>query len=470
VSPSQTKRTGENGIVSHRDRGGRKGLFGHTHLGASDGTVLLSLRMQPMKSWVIAGVETNISWPTVETVVEFRGHNMTLRPETDKLAASVVMAYEPPMTFEEAEIVLHEFLSVLAWVERSAISETCVCGAGHPIGIGKGRFSRSINPYFTVDYLPDTKKPKVKLALALYREALNVNSTPYKFLGFYKIINILYRNGNAQKAWINKTVELLDDHYAKERVAKLRKEGHDVGTYLYQSGRNAIAHAYTEPSINPVNPDEPAHISRLFSDLPVIRALAEYLIEKEFGVLSRHTVWQEHLYELSGFRSILGNQVVDCLKQKERVALANLPRLPKLNIRLRRYNPFPVFENLQADILEGDSGGLLVACSSSDRRVKVSIFLNFADERLQFDPVNGVTLDDDGSAKIVRLAIDRLKFIRGLYLNGEVEVWDAEKNALLGRCNAFIPRNIDLREVVADIDDRVAALEGEARQRKEGQS
>ncbi|HUJ73120.1 MAG TPA: methylamine utilization protein MauJ [Verrucomicrobiae bacterium] len=418
--------------------------------------------MQSKKLWMVTGVETNIGWPIVETTAEFRGHQIILRPQTDKLAPSVAMAYEPPVTAHDAQVILNEFLSALSWVERSGIKDTGLIGGSHPFGIGKGPIANPVNPRFAVHYLPDPQELKTRLALALYREAMNVNSTPYTFLGFYKIINILHRNPNEQKKWINRVVELLDDYYAKERVAALKSLGHDIGAYLYESGRNAVAHAFSEPSIAPVNPDEPDHVTRLSSDLPVVRALAEYLIEKEFGVLSKHTIWRQHLYELNGFRAILGDAVIDSLKRKERVPLESLPRLPNLSIRLKHHKPFPVFENLQPNIIEGDGGGLLVACASLDNRVRAGLFLNFTDERLQFDPIGSVVIADDGSQNAVRRMIDRLMFVKALYLNGELEVWDAARNSILGRCDAFIPRNVDIGRMVKEIDDRLIAFDIEA--------
>jgi len=49
-----------------------------------------------------------------------------------------------------------------------------------------------INPKFRIDYLPEHTNPKGQLCLALYREALNLNSKPFQFLGFFKIINVLH--------------------------------------------------------------------------------------------------------------------------------------------------------------------------------------------------------------------------------------------------------------------------------------
>jgi len=108
-----------------------------------------------------------------------------------------------------------------------------------------------------------------------------------------------------------------------------------------------------------------------------------------------------------------------------------------------------------------------VACASSNKRIEAGLFLNFAEERLQFDPIDGVLLADDGSVEVVRRAIERIQFVKLLYLNGKIEVWDADKNVRLGRCNAFVPVNIDVRRMVENIDRRMTELEAEAKRRSE---
>ena len=104
----------------------------------------------------------------------------------------------------------------------------------------------------------------------------------------------------------------------------------------------------------------------------------------------------------------------------------------------------------------------MVACASLDNRVRAGLFLNFTDERLQFDPIGSVVIADDGSQNAVRRMIDRLMFVKALYLNGELEVWDAARNSILGRCDAFIPRNVDIGRMVKEIDDRLIAFDIEA--------
>ena len=126
--------------------------------------------------------------------------------------------------------------------------------------------------------------PKARLAIALYREAISVRNTPYEFLGYFKIINILNSDPKVQIAWINGTLPLLGDVRAKDRISELQNSHADIGAYLYGSGRCAVAHAFGTPT---VDPDDPNDIFRLSADMPVARSLAEHLISNQFGLPRR---------------------------------------------------------------------------------------------------------------------------------------------------------------------------------------
>src|SRR2546430_17109027 len=111
--------------------------------------------------WLTVGLESGIHWPTTEVKVAFQGNEFLLRPETDKLAPSVALAYDPPMTDKEALRLIRQFLSSLSWVERGHLRETLMFGTGGcPGGVGKGPGVRLLSPKFRVDYLPETSDPK----------------------------------------------------------------------------------------------------------------------------------------------------------------------------------------------------------------------------------------------------------------------------------------------------------------------
>ena len=128
---------------------------------------------------------------------------------------------------------------------------------------------------------------KARRALALFREARTVNSNAFEFLGYFKILNIFWKDKYDSKKTnpiiegIRKTLPSITDELAQDRLRELRKTRDDVPTYLYESGRCAVAHAYADPIIDP---DDMPDLWRLSQDVWIIKAIAEYLIGFELKI------------------------------------------------------------------------------------------------------------------------------------------------------------------------------------------
>ncbi|MGD9788547.1 MAG: methylamine utilization protein MauJ [Sulfuricellaceae bacterium] len=73
----------------------------------------------------------------------------------------------------------------------------------------------------------------------------------------------------------------MNDSRVRERIDALQKTESDIAQYLYESGRCAVAHAFSDPLIDP---DDLIHLRRLSADLDIARALAEHLIKHELHV------------------------------------------------------------------------------------------------------------------------------------------------------------------------------------------
>jgi hypothetical protein len=407
-------------------------------------------------SWLVVGVNS-ISWPTKETKIIYKGQELILRPSTEKFAQSVVAFSKGLLNDEDRFILIRRFLSALAWHTGHPVEETTSVRGSVPMQIGRGPLSCGGSTGFELDHIPETDNPKALLALAFYREALNVNSTPYKFLGFFKIINILHENGKSQIQWIKNTLPKLDNLSARERVAKLEgTQGEKVADYLYYSGRCAVAHAFAEPLIDPERPEDSI---RLQNDLVVIQALSEYLIENELEIKSRKTVWSEHLYELDGFRFWFGKEQLSGIKRKEGGAIELVAPLPVLSVRLRDVDIFSWFESLVPEIIANNNGRILLRCTSTkNNNIVIRLGLNFADERIEFDPENIMEIQDDGFVEVIEAAIQKLLVLKGLVLNGQLEIWDFDQTRLLGRTDPYIPVNIDLERSLKSIEEKIMEL------------
>ncbi|MCI0361755.1 MAG: hypothetical protein L0211_24990 [Planctomycetaceae bacterium] len=239
-----------------------------------------------MRTWMKVGVETSIDWPTQDTNIEFEGRTLTLRPPTDVAAPDIQLQYEHPEEEVAALGVISRFLSAMCWhYRRSASMGIRVSCTAAKMRVGRGRPDPAAWDYFEVPPEVQTPaNPKACLALALYREAISLSSAPYEFLGYFKIINIVHLRQADQVAWINATLPAIAERNAKARIAELAASEPDVGQYLYVSGRCAVAHAHTDPVVDPDNPEDFFRLSR---DMPVARALAEHLIHNHFGIPRR---------------------------------------------------------------------------------------------------------------------------------------------------------------------------------------
>jgi hypothetical protein len=233
-----------------------------------------------MIRWMNLGISGQCGWPDKSLEVKFGDSNLVLMPRTKENSASVHIQVRGHNHLPEMTLV-NQFLSVVSWSYKDSLQNHYGwSGNPIPVPVPARNLAHSINPYFLVQWNP-LPEPKQRLAVALYREAMTVNSLPYQFLGFFKIINILHKNGPTQVDWIRATLPKMVSPTARERIDTLSKSEPDVAKYLYESGRCAIAHAFSDPLIDP---DDLTHLRRLSEDLGVARSLAEYLIAHELHV------------------------------------------------------------------------------------------------------------------------------------------------------------------------------------------
>ena len=316
-----------------------------------------------------------------------------------------------------------------------------------------------VTSHFDYHYLPDATDQKTRWALAFYREGLSIHLVPYAFLSFYKIINIVHDGGAKQKGWINANVVAAASAArhpdAKRRQQELSAAGTDIGEYLYESGRCAVAHAGQGPTVDPENP---ADLKRLAEDMAILKALAAFAIETEFKIKSAGTVYKEHLYELQGFRSLFGDALTQRLKNREPVGAADLPEIPKLHIGLHNEDVYRPLADLTPKPAVIDSGVISLDCVSADGRTRMLLELDFPEERLRTDIIGGLISFDDGSESAARDAATVAAFRRAYFANGKLIVKRVDNEALMGRCDAFLPTNVNMRATLRNFDAVIAQL------------
>ncbi len=416
--------------------------------------------------WVVACVDPKICWPMALEKIAYRKQQLYVIPQFDDYYPSVAVMRGPGLpTFEAAQVLLLNFLSAKCWLEGHGCDVAHWTGGNLPRPVAG--FARSgVQLMRTMHYnpfeIPDVADQKARWSLAFYREGLSIQQVPYAFLSFYKIINILRRSGKDQKAWINGKIDAavaLERIRAKPRLDALRKTGADIGEYLYESGRCAIAHAGHGVT---VDPEDPRDLRRLADDLPLMKALAAYGIEHEFGINSARTIYDMHLYELRGFREHFGAALTARLKSGESPVLSEYPALPNLTIGLHRQDPFAPLTDMAATIVASDEGYVLVECTHASGRTGMFLWLAFHEERLGCDVFYGLESIDDGSAAAAAEAAAVMCFRRNYFANGQLIVRHAATGEIWGRCDAFKPVNVDMGRTLDGMDATIAKFEAEA--------
>jgi hypothetical protein len=433
--------------------------------------------------WVTVGIQSHISWPTEVSIYHFRDYDLLLRPGDNTIYTTISLKYDNYGIDENtARKTIMHFVSSLAWYEDSPIYIKAWSGGSRCFNLGRpgigNESAKPVTPLFPVKTLgvrelPDTLDKNARAALAFYREGLELDNISYKFLSFYKIINLFVgQNGpsHKQEKFINKNLSFLKPGSdAQKRMEELQNTCSDIGKYLYVSCRCAVAHADADMD-NFVDPEDINELTRLNADLPLVRALSQIVIEKEYGIKSRQTIYKEHLYELRGFRKIFGDEILRRVVNDEKIGTIEIPALPNLNLRVAHNHKFvdsmviSVFEGLQPKVIEVAKGIIYLECRKM-HLASVFMGFDFKNERILFNPCNCFSLKDDLSPTPAQYAIDFYEFLKVYFCNGILELWNTDTGELLGYTDPFLPYNMDPTRTLAGFDSNIAFWKAELEKR-----
>jgi hypothetical protein len=391
--------------------------------------------------WTVANLQQSIGWTQKPITIDYDGRTFLLLPEDEQNLPAIAMRGE----HATCRGVILQFVSALAWSRSGSVTIESWSGGSQIFRNRKQSMFRQITAQpFYVDYLPHPSDPKHRLALALFHEGqtlIHVH-TAYSFLSFYKIVNLVSgTSGQAQMEWINARIPKMDHYRAKERLAELQQIGEDIGKYVYQSCRCAIAHAGDprNPVIDPHNIDDER---RLSSDLPLIITLSEIAVD-EMGIKTSQRVYEEHRYELSGFEQYFTPEFVQTLKAGGTPTNGDI-RLPKrISLRMWGHANYPPLEDLTPVSIKAKNGILAIKCGPREKGFYVYVVLDFPNYRLKAEILWEAELQDDGSAEFMETLLEIKRFFWDWNGNGCLEVW-ANKTECLGRCDAFMPINVML--------------------------
>jgi hypothetical protein len=419
--------------------------------------------------WWIWAVDAEVPWPNVETNVTYNGRTFNLLPQSDEHFASI--AVDAPMT-ESAEVskAVHRFLSVLSWIDGKGIRT--LWSVGNP----SWRQPTPRSPYLAqpgkqirirsnFDFLPIPKDERAAKALAFFREAVSSGSPDNEFLQYFRIVELAHGHKNAEHPkFMNALLEVAKlKGDALAAIQALRDSHLDVGQQLVVYGRHAVAHGDDAIAIDPDITEERKLLQTI---MPVMAGLAIYTIEEHFSVPTQRTYYQRHEYEIEGLIAKLSaparEGILGSVGQPPLVAESPIKRIT-IGLRDSRFSALTdliVQQAIQRD------GGLTFVARSENGIVRVLVHFDLVERRLLFDPERGAQVIDNGSAASPDSAADVLELILGLVHNGELHVWDAEADHLLGRQNPNIPINIDGRETGRLLTARIADLRAQAKSRR----
>jgi len=216
--------------------------------------------------WTVASLQQSIGWTQKPITIDYAGRTFLLLPEDEQNLPAIATLGEHAV----CRRAILEFASALAWSSGGSVAVESWAGGSQIYRTSKRPIVGQVTAqFFHIDYLPHPADPTHRLALALFHEGstLIYVHVAYSFLSFYKIVNLVSgQRGPAQTGWINARVPAMNHHRAKERLAELQKAGEDIGKYVYQSCRCAIAHAGDprNPVIDPTTSTTSAACARIY--------------------------------------------------------------------------------------------------------------------------------------------------------------------------------------------------------------
>jgi Methylamine utilization protein MauJ len=418
-------------------------------------------------AWLVMAFDSAEQDPRDYLKFEYGGLTLHIKPGHGDNVSLISVFLEDKTKYAEAQLVINRFLSAMAWKDgRAFVTLGGIAGGARPTEKDNPRFNYSedrvlrgtVISQFDFEHLQNPPDDKQKLALALYREGQNSHIAQfYRFLSFFKILNIKLSTGKKQVEWINTNLGKIWNFKAQTRLAELQKTEPNIGEYLWKQRRNAIAHANIDPILDP---DMPADRTAAKQDADLMEGLAEVLIQEELRVPSLRKIWQEHLYELEGFKRLFGEVLTARLKAKENVPLKDFPPIPHLTLDLKGQPQYDSFTALPFQIVACKDGVLLISTDYALQPMAVALVLDFPSETLQL-ALNMFGVNQKHEKYTKAIAVSYFNFLISYFCNGCLEVFNAHTRERLSHKTAFIPVNIDLHATVEGWKKKIEELGSE---------
>ncbi len=398
--------------------------------------------------WLVVAFESHSRDTREYLQVTYDDLHIHIQPHNDEYCNVMSVFVEPNGDIQQSRTKLNRFLSAMAWkdseffITRGGISSGARASDRDSPRFNyreKRRYPYGVISPFDFEHLVAPTEDRQRLALALYRDGLGADNEFYRFLSFYKVINVLFSHPTRQMEWINANVPHVQHHFGTERAAFLQARGDDIGRYLFVQGRSAIAHAFARPIRDP---DLQADRAEILADCDLIKGLAAVLIENELGLPSLRKIWREHLYELSGFKELFGEELVGKLSRRERLPTSDFSSLPRLTVALKGLPPYECLTRLEFKVTSCDAGIIVLETDREVEAMVVRLTLDFPGESLELD-LNNFEYTRIHWKYRIDAGLSYYRFLTDYFHNGCLQVFDALNSERLSHKLGFIPMNID---------------------------
>lgn len=223
-----------------------------------------------------------------QVVIEFEGRefvwhpNLEPGPEGQEWWPGVTVVVNDHDDYDEEAELMHRFLSALAFHLHLPAEVLMLGGSGAsdpkappaPHWPRRGLADHLHRAPAAVEVVADDR---LRLVLALYREGLNSESPFYRFLSLWNALDAVLDNDPARlSGFINAEARRLAGRYGYIAWPI------DWARYLYDSNRNAIAHAVRQPGRPLLDPDDPSDRGRLYRDSHLLDDLVQVAVERRW--------------------------------------------------------------------------------------------------------------------------------------------------------------------------------------------
>jgi hypothetical protein len=243
-----------------------------------------------------AQVRLQASFPEGETVLiehagrRFVWHNTQPDPEGHELWPTVTIMVEDADDYEAERVAMERFLSALAYWTDTEIEGLNWGGAGwaqefdRPVAVARRRGLGDQVFEAPGEVVVEPEDDQLRLVLAHHREGLNAGSPFFRFLAFWNALDVGFDGDqDGLRGWICETVPRFGTY------TRHLPEGADPWDYLYDSSRNAVAHAIRTSDDRPaLDPDLLPDRGRLMGDSRLLQMLVKNRVAERWG---QHAVW-----------------------------------------------------------------------------------------------------------------------------------------------------------------------------------